>query len=150
MASVLCFLVLSSLQTLFSLIICFLCTGLEGEFYAVVWLNSFASPAADDNDGLIVYGEGSAQCLRETGGMIDSSKHPDFVSANNGDLDIQIDVLCGNNVDSELLPRKHSRLVLIAPNRPFAFSSPGDESLNKKPFDAKTGLALVLSLSKKN
>ena len=119
--------------------------GMSNEYYAVIWLNSFAAQATADNDGLLVYGDGTGACLQNNGGTVDSTVHRDFVSVHEN-LAVNVDDLCPG-VDSEIVPRKHNRLTLVAPNRAFVFSSPGEEFLAKKPFDTKTVVALVVSLS---
>lgn len=120
--------------------------GLMNEYYAVIWLNSFAPNAAAENDGIVVFGEGSGACLQDNGGSIDSAVHRDFVSINSS-INIDTKAMCSKTIDSELIPRKHNRLTLIAPNRAFMLSSPGDASVAKKSFDTKTAVAIVFSLS---
>jgi hypothetical protein len=92
----------------------------------MLWLNSFAVSAAGDGDGLAVVGADAAAAQ----GCIDAS----------GSMGP-----CGAHL--QIIPRKHNRLVLIAPGRAFGLSSPGEASLAKKPFDAKTAVALVFSFS---
>ena len=128
----------------FTVLIFFL-LGMNNEYYAVIWLNSFAAPATAEDDGLLVYGDGTGACLQNSGGTVDSTAHRDFVSVN-GKLAVNVRDLCPG-VDSEMVPRKHNRLTLVAPNRAFVFSSPGEEPLAKKTFDTKTVVALVVSLS---
>lgn len=119
-------------------------TGLTNEYYAVLWLNSFAAHTAEDRDGILVFGDGAGACLQSHGGSVDSKIHRDFVTVYNS-LDVDIEVLCNDFVASELIPRKHNRLTLVAPNRAFVLLSPGGDS--KKSFDTNTALAVVFSLS---
>ena len=123
--------------------------GEEGYYHIVVWLNSFAAAASqqEEGDGLNIYGPKTWACLLKKRAAIDF-KQKNLVSLE-GSLDVVADNLCPNEVaEMEFVPRKYNRMIVIGPNRPFLFKTSGDASLSKKSFDMKAMIAMVFRLKK--
>ena len=66
---------------------------MNNEYYAILWLNSFASPAGASDDGIVVFGDGSGACLQDHGGAIDTAVHRDFVAAG-GSIALDVRGMC--------------------------------------------------------
>jgi hypothetical protein len=123
--------------------------GEEGYYHIIVWLNSFAAPASqqEEGDGLSVYGPKTWACLLKNRAIIDF-KQKNMVNIG-GSHDVDADSLCPTEVaEMEFVPRKYNRMVVIGPNRPFVFRTSGDASLAKKSFDSKAMIAMVFRLKK--
>lgn len=132
------------------------------ELVAILWLNptygsnTAASVALEGQppveDGLRIFDDFAAGRLYSQGVSIYPSAHSDFFSKS-GDLLIDMAARC-NMTNSELVPRKTNRLVLLQPKRPFYFTVPSPstkevkKSAREDEFESKTMLALVVFLGK--
>ena len=128
---------------------------------AILWLNpatgsssaaavvSEGQPAIED--GLRIFDDFAAGRLYSQGISVYPSAHSDFFSKS-GDLLIDMVARC-NVTNSELVPRKTNRLVLLQPKRPFYFSVPSADLVpsaapNADEFESRTMIALVVYLGK--
>lgn len=128
---------------------------------AIIWLNpssgsnTAASVAAEGQpaieDGLRIFDDFAAGRLYSQGVSVYPSAHSDFFSKS-GDLAIDMMARC-NVTNSELVPRKTNRLVLLQPKKPFYFTVPqggAQPSRNQREdeFESRTMIALVVVLGK--
>eukprot|EP01041_Mallomonas_annulata_P001798 gene1798-3489_t len=117
--------------------------------------NENGKGSTSSNDGLHIYSRELSLALKRRHTMIKPDVHPNFISNNANSLSVQDELSVVHRRDinipeSDLIPRQHNRMVIIGPNRPYSFKTPGKvkKSFVKdtKPFESNTMFALVFVL----
>lgn len=89
----------------------------EGDLIAALWIGHLDDISNDEDDGIMIFDSNTMTCLQSQGISKFPSVHPDFLSSSKG-LFIDTHKRC-KSVESEVIPMKANRLILINSGIPF-------------------------------
>ena len=99
-----------------------------------------------EGDGLHIFSSNCPSALYAKSISIYPSTHPDFLSTHTNSLNFNLADICENDLQSEFIPRKDNRIVLINSQLPFYINTYGLRNIGDN-FEEVTSYVFIVHLS---
>lgn len=125
--------------------------GKRNQFSLILFLNGKELTGVEEEDsklnevGLQIFHKDFVDCLFETGVAENPKVHPDFMSSM-GTLNINVQLICPDYI-SEIIPQRNNRMIIVPPERAFAFVTNDYKENKEEKFETHTMMAVVYVVS---